>query len=127
MKISIKTLIIVAVSTLSGGLLLGWLFFGGSENGSPAEHNHETEMAAETTWTCSMHPQIRSNEPGACPICGMDLIPVDQEEGEVNAMAVSMSPTAMQLASVTTDIVGKMTPVKSLRLNGKVQEDENIF
>ncbi|MGB3467117.1 MAG: efflux RND transporter periplasmic adaptor subunit [Cyclobacteriaceae bacterium] len=126
MKISIKTLIIVAISTLAGGLLLGWLFFGGTGNSSTEEHNHETEVAGETTWTCSMHPQIRSNEPGDCPICGMDLIPVDQDEHEVNAMAVSMSPTAMQLANVTTEIVGKMTPVKSLRLNGKVQEDERL-
>lgn len=127
MKISIKTLIIVAVSTLAGGLLLGWLFFGGSGNSPTEEHNHVKEMASETTWTCSMHPQIRSNEPGACPICGMDLIPVDQDQGEVSGMAVSMSPTAMQLASVTTDIVGKMAPVKSLRLNGKVQEDERLI
>ena len=126
MKITVKTLIIVAVSTLAGGLLLGWLFFGGSESSPTEEHNHSTEMAGETTWTCSMHPQIRSNEPGDCPICGMDLIPVDQDENEVSAMAVSMSPTAMQLANVTTEIVGKMTPVKSLRLNGKVQEDERL-
>ncbi|WP_456459138.1 efflux RND transporter periplasmic adaptor subunit [Reichenbachiella sp.] len=126
MKITVKTLIIVAVSTLAGGLLLGWLFFGGSESSPTEEHNHPTEIAGETTWTCSMHPQIRSNEPGSCPICGMDLIPVDQEENEVSAMAVSMSPTAMQLANVTTEIVGKMTPVKSLRLNGKVQEDERL-
>lgn len=126
MKISIKTLIIVAVSTLASGLLLGWLFFGSSENRTTEEHDHTTEIAGETTWTCSMHPQIRSNEPGSCPICGMDLIPVDQDQGEVNAMAVSMSPTAMQLASVTTNIVGKMKPVKSLRLNGKVQEDERL-
>ena len=127
MKISIKTLIIVAISTLASGLLLGWLFFGRSENTSNEEHDHSTEMAGETTWTCSMHPQIRSNEPGDCPICGMDLIPVDQEENEVNAMAVSMSPTAMQLANISTSIVGKMKPVKSLRLNGKVQEDERLI
>ncbi len=126
MKISIKTLIIVAVSTLASGLLLGWLFFGSSENRTTEEHDHTTEIAGETAYTCSMHPQIRSNEPGSCPICGMDLIPVDQDQGEVNTMAVSMSPTAMQLASVTTDIVGKMKPVKSLRLNGKVQEDERL-
>ncbi|MEM1405156.1 MAG: efflux RND transporter periplasmic adaptor subunit [Bacteroidota bacterium] len=126
MKISIKTLIIVAISTLASGLLLGWLFFGGSDKTPNEEHDHSTEMAGETTWTCSMHPQIRSNEPGDCPICGMDLIPVDQEENEVNAMAVSMSPTAMQLANISTSIVGKMKPVKSLRLNGKVQEDERL-
>ncbi|QDT52762.1 Cation efflux system protein CusB precursor [Caulifigura coniformis] len=30
------------------------------------------------TWTCSMHPQIRLPNPGPCPICGMQLIPVSQ-------------------------------------------------
>lgn len=127
MKITIKTLIIVAASTLAGGLLLGWLFFGGSENSAKDEHDHTTEIAGESTWTCSMHPQIRSNEPGSCPICGMDLIPLENEgDQEMNPMAVSMSPTAMQLANVSTAIVGKMKPIKSLRLNGKVQEDERL-
>jgi Cu+-exporting ATPase len=32
--------------------------------------------AAEgTIWTCPMHPQIRQDHPGACPICGMALEP----------------------------------------------------
>ena len=30
------------------------------------------------TWTCSMHPQIRLPNPGSCPICGMQLIPVSK-------------------------------------------------
>ena len=34
----------------------------------------EAEPAA---WTCSMHPQIRLPEQGQCPICFMDLIPVE--------------------------------------------------
>lgn len=29
----------------------------------------------ETIHTCSMHPGVRQNGPGDCPICGMDLIP----------------------------------------------------
>ncbi|MGE4306576.1 MAG: heavy metal translocating P-type ATPase [Novosphingobium sp.] len=28
-----------------------------------------------TMWTCPMHPQIRQDHPGACPICGMALEP----------------------------------------------------
>jgi membrane fusion protein, copper/silver efflux system len=28
-----------------------------------------------TEYTCPMHPQIVQNEPGSCPICGMDLVP----------------------------------------------------
>lgn len=27
-------------------------------------------------WTCSMHPQIRQDHPGDCPICGMSLVPL---------------------------------------------------
>src|SRR5688572_20644883 len=29
-----------------------------------------------TLWTCPMHPEIRRDEPGACPICGMALEPL---------------------------------------------------
>jgi Cu(I)/Ag(I) efflux system membrane fusion protein len=27
-------------------------------------------------FTCSMHPSVHENQPGKCPICGMDLVPV---------------------------------------------------
>lgn len=33
-------------------------------------------QAAAREWTCSMHPEIRRAQPGQCPICGMDLVPV---------------------------------------------------
>lgn len=114
--------------TLAIGLVLGWLIFGGSSaQNTEQEHQHTTEIAGETVWTCSMHPQIRQSESGNCPICGMDLIPLENEEDqELDPMAISMSPTAMQLASVSTAVVGTTAPVKSLRLNGKVQEDERL-
>ncbi|MGB5929819.1 MAG: efflux RND transporter periplasmic adaptor subunit [Cyclobacteriaceae bacterium] len=123
-----RKIIIIALSTLALGILLGWLIFGGSsETKMDEEHQHTTEIAGETVWTCSMHPQIRQGEPGDCPICGMDLIPLDNDGGEeLDPMAVSMSPTAMQLANVSTAIVGTLDPIKSVRLNGKVQEDERL-
>src|SRR2546430_13134032 len=27
-------------------------------------------------WTCKMHPSVHSKDPGKCPICSMDLVPV---------------------------------------------------
>jgi len=33
-------------------------------------------------WTCGMHPQVLEEEPGQCPICGMNLVPLRQDEGE---------------------------------------------
>lgn len=128
MKTLDKKTIIIALATLIVGLLAGWLIF--REDKSNSHDNHEnvkTEINGETVWTCSMHPQIRQNEPGDCPICGMDLIPLEDDQNtEVDPMAISMSPTAMQLAGVSTAIVMKMDPVKQVRLNGTVQADERL-
>lgn len=33
-------------------------------------------------YTCPMHPEVRKNEPGSCPICGMDLESVSEEPKE---------------------------------------------
>src|SRR3546814_9565711 len=32
-------------------------------------------VAPGTLWTCPMHPEVRQDHPGACPICGMALEP----------------------------------------------------
>ena len=41
---------------------------------SPAEKTDDN-VPAGTIYTCPMHPQIRQEGPGACPICGMALEP----------------------------------------------------
>jgi hypothetical protein len=32
------------------------------------------QKAAKSYWTCIMHPQIKQQKPGKCPICGMNLV-----------------------------------------------------
>ncbi|HET8698968.1 MAG TPA: heavy metal translocating P-type ATPase [Gammaproteobacteria bacterium] len=46
---------------------------------------------AAVVWTCPMHPEIRRDAPGACPICGMALEPLaptadEGESGELRDM-----------------------------------------
>ncbi|MGD8627844.1 MAG: heavy metal-binding domain-containing protein, partial [bacterium] len=56
--------------------------------GEQAEMPHGDQAAGVSQaviWTCSMHPQIRQPKPGRCPICGMDLIPVTDTEGDQGA------------------------------------------
>ena len=128
-KENYKLVLIVLVS----GLFLGWLFFHSSGETTSAgestealeQHNHEQDEA--TIWTCSMHPQIRQDKPGQCPICGMDLIPLtsltsDEEQADPNAIV--MTESAVRLAEVQTIFVKKGAPEKSLYLQGKVQADE---
>ena len=126
MKINRK-IIIITISALVSGFLLGWLIFGGSGRKTTDEHQHDTELAGEMIWTCSMHPQIRQNEPGDCPICGMDLIPLVVDEDEnIDPRAIRMSSVAMQLADINTAFAGTMEPVKTVRLNGKIKPDERL-
>ena len=109
------------------GLLLGWLLFHHSGK-SNKQAGQVTETTKSTIWTCAMHPQIRMTEPGKCPICGMNLIPLEQNgTTSVDPDAIHMNKDAVQLANVLTTIVSKHKPVKEIRLYGKVQADERLF
>jgi membrane fusion protein, copper/silver efflux system len=39
----------------------------------------KSEPGEKTLYTCSMHPQVVQDHPGACPICGMKLVPMRQQ------------------------------------------------
>lgn len=43
----------------------------------PVGHDH-SQASAISHYTCPMHPQIKESKPGKCPICGMDLVPVQR-------------------------------------------------
>jgi Cu(I)/Ag(I) efflux system membrane fusion protein len=112
---------------LIGGVFIGWLLFHHSRK-SDKQTGQVIEATKSTIWTCAMHPQIRMTEPGKCPICGMDLIPLAQTGStSVDSDAIHMSKDAAQLANVLTTVVTKKKPVKEVRLYGKVQADERLF
>ena len=128
-NISKREAVIIGIAAVTG-LFLGWLFFHGSER---AAEGKETEAAAhvheegETIWTCSMHPQIRMDKPGKCPICGMDLIPLEDagKSQEIQSPGeIQMTESAMKIADIQTLAVAKEYPHKEMYLLGKVKPDE---
>ena len=115
------------------GIFFGWLIFHSSEKVSPVNqeteshegHNHESEVP--TIWTCSMHPQIKLDKPGKCPICAMDLIPLTSMSAggdDVDANEIVMTESAAKLAAIQTIVVSKGIPQKTVYLQGKVLADE---
>jgi Cu(I)/Ag(I) efflux system membrane fusion protein len=108
------------------GLLLGRVIFYRSH-----EENAKQEITADenkkTIWTCAMHPQIRMEHPGKCPICGMELIPLVQDTAFVNPDAVVMTEEGIKLAEVQTSVVTKEKPAKEIQLYGKIQADERLI
>lgn len=103
----------------------GYLLRGGGE--APESGGHEAaESAKPTRWTCSMHPQIilPSNDQ-QCPICFMDLIPLEDDTSAGLAPGeLALTETAAALADVATDYVERRFVTRTVRLVGKVAADE---
>jgi membrane fusion protein, copper/silver efflux system len=70
-----------------------------------------------------MHPSVREDGPGSCPICGMDLIPASAEEREDDYSMV-MTEAAIQLANIQSTPVIRDIPKKELTLPGRISVDE---
>lgn len=128
-KISILSMIILLGAFLIAGLFIGWIIFGNSRaNISVISDSLMSEQASEgetiREWTCSMHPQIRQNEPGDCPICGMDLIPAESSKNELGPRQFEMTEESVKLANIQTSVVEVSNPEKSILMTGKVFSDE---
>ncbi|MDF1663471.1 MAG: efflux RND transporter periplasmic adaptor subunit [Planctomycetota bacterium] len=83
----------------------------------------DTDSQAKTQWTCSMHPQFKLPEKGKCPICFMDLIPMEKGT-ESSGAVLEMSPNAMKLAEIQTSFVERRIAEAELSFVGKVDYDE---
>jgi len=118
-----------AVGLLGFGLLLGMSMRGdgSSVHGTSAQEVHSGHSDASASedeaqiWTCSMHPQIRRDGPGSCPICGMDLVPVKKSVGGVRT--VSISSDVKKLMNVQTVPVAHRYVTADVRMVGKVEYD----
>ena len=117
-------------------LIIAFLLVGvfiGSRMGSSNAADTDSEIAnggeeKDQIWTCSMHPQIQENGPGQCPLCGMDLIPMDNDlNAEGMPDEVPMSDAAMKLADIQTYKVKLEKPEKEIRLLGRVKPDERLM
>jgi membrane fusion protein, copper/silver efflux system len=128
MRNLLKNKWIAGALVLVTGLLLGLLIAprqDGSGNLSDAHHDHDHVVDENGEWTCSMHPQIRQDEPGDCPICGMDLIPAESSTGSDHGPLVyEMTPEAVALANVHTSVVNLASAEKEVGLTGKIRFNE---
>ena len=114
---------IIIISCLFFGAVAGWLIRGGGEEHPDHEHTHIDEDGVE--YTCSMHPQIRQNEPGQCPLCGMALTPVSNKKGgESSPFVLEITPEAVALSNVQTTRVKFGAGSGKLTLTGKIQANE---
>lgn len=73
-------------------------------------------------YTCSMHPSVHEAAPGACPICGMTLVPVPKEQKEQGVVVVP--EVRRQIIGVRTAPVVEAPMHWTFRALGRVAYDE---
>jgi membrane fusion protein, copper/silver efflux system len=87
--------------------------------------------AAETTghevYQCPMHPWIKSDHAGAkCTICGMELVaaPKGDAAASTDPNLVTLTPASATVVGVRTDAARRGALVRTLRVNGVVEDDD---
>jgi len=67
---------------------------------------HHTHAKGKHLYVCPMHPEVIQDHEGACPICGMDLVPAEGASVEEDRSIITISP------EVTNNLSVQVTPVR---------------
>jgi RND family efflux transporter MFP subunit len=97
-----------------------------AQGGQPGHEAHGQENEIDY-YTCTMHPSVKSPEPGKCPICSMNLTPVmkkPQASTEKVDLSFSVSPVKQQLIGVKFSTAEVVSLHKTIRAVGRVDYDE---
>lgn len=105
-----------------------------------AQHQHEMPQAQKETalqkkikyWTCGMHPQVRQDKPGNCPICNMKLVAVYEQETpavseEAKEEIVKLNSRDIALAGIKSEAVTFRHLFKQIRTVGKIAFDPELY
>jgi len=119
-------LLILATAVLAGAG--GWFaanHFGGAHHHTPAA---KADSAGRKVlyYQSSMHPWVKSDKPGKCTVCGMDLVPVfeGQKGYELAAGTVSLGSNAIQAIHVQTVAARRLPLVRTLRVAGTIDDND---
>ena len=126
-----KKIVITAALFLALGLGAGYLIFRYAPNSRPKipQTGMETKTGGGKKilyYKDPMHPWYTSDRPGKAPDCGMDLVPVYEDE-EGTAQGIKIDPTVVQNIGVKIEEVTARNLSRTVRAPGKISPDETRY
>ena len=109
---------------LATGLAGGWILRASSSSALPAAAERKPLY-----YQSPMHPWVKSDRPGKCTICGMDLVPVFSDSptaGSADAPNIVLLPVgAPAIIGVQSEAVARMPLRRTLRVAGTIEDDNS--
>ncbi len=92
--------------------------------GARVSHEGHGHAGSDTAYyTCSMHPSVRQQQPGTCPICSMTLSPVTYDEQETGVIMIEEH--RREQVGIGTGTVVRAPMTRSIRAVGRIAYDES--
>ena len=79
-----RRIAVVALVATLVAVAIGLRWHGDHTGAAGIDTEHSAQGGSKTLWTCSMHPQVLQDEPGVCPICHMQLSPLNVSEASAD-------------------------------------------
>ena len=117
----ILTFLLVAMASAA----VGW--FARDRRPPPGPSLEGTPLGRKIAfYQSAMHPWIKSDKPGKCTICGMDLSPVYEGQSGFAPRdgVVQLGSNAMSVVGIQTAQVLRQTLVRTLRVSGTIDDDD---
>jgi membrane fusion protein, copper/silver efflux system len=122
------SLALTVVLTAAFAGTVGW--FAARHTSHVATSTGESSSGARKIkfYQSSMHPWIKSDQPGKCTICGMTLMPVYEGEAglSTDANLITLSDASASVLNVQTSKAVRAPLVRSLRVTGVLDDDETL-
>ena len=117
-------LAMLVVAALAGGG--GWFAARHSAGPHPASAPLESSRKV-LFYQSAMHPWIKSDKPGKCTICGMDLVPVFEGETGISTdgRMVMLSSNSITVLNVQTAEIKRQPLRRTLRVAGTIEDDDS--